>query len=309
MGRGLGRRRGGGPLIGGVLVDLSGWQGLFWIDAAVAAACVPVTLRAVEESRDPNRSRSIDLAGTVVIAVVLVPPVLALRKGAEWGWGSVATIGCLVVSAVASVASVAVERRVSAPLVDLRLLRNRVLVGATLAILLVAGAINALMYVPSLYFQNPDAFGMGALEAGLATLPAAAAMILVTPLITPVAVTIGPAIAVALGFALAAVGFGVLAFVGASWAYAAFVLPLIAVAVGLGFANGPASVDGVRLGRRGRRRGRRRARAARRPPPGDARCPADPSGRGGCRELAHDPNAPAGHRRAPGRPPSTAARC
>ena len=25
-----------GPLIGGLLVDLTGWQGLFWIDAAIA---------------------------------------------------------------------------------------------------------------------------------------------------------------------------------------------------------------------------------------------------------------------------------
>ena len=56
------------------------------------------------------------------------------------------------------------------------------LVGATLAILLVAGAINALMYVLSLYFQDPAAFGLSALQAGLATLPAAAAMIAVTPL-------------------------------------------------------------------------------------------------------------------------------
>ena len=52
-----------------------------------------------------------------------------------------------------------VERRVTAPLVDLQLLRNRVLVGATLAILIVAGTINALMYVLSLYFQDPAALG------------------------------------------------------------------------------------------------------------------------------------------------------
>ena len=50
---------------------------------------------------------------------------------------------------------VVVERRVEAPLVDLALLRNRILVGATLAILIVAGTINALMYVLSLYFQDP----------------------------------------------------------------------------------------------------------------------------------------------------------
>jgi EmrB/QacA subfamily drug resistance transporter len=230
-----------GPLVGGVLVDTTGWQGLFWIDAAIAAACVPVTLRSVEESRDPARPRSIDLAGTVLVAVILVPLVLALSEGGDWGWLSARTISCLVISILGAVGFVAAERRVSAPLVDLRLLRNPVLVGATLAILIVAGAINALMYLLSLYFQDPSAFGMSAMQAGLATLPAAAAMIAITPLITPLAVRIGTRYAIALGFALAAVAFAALGFVSSSWTYAAFVLPLIIIAVGLGLANGPAS--------------------------------------------------------------------
>ena len=230
-----------GPLIGGVLVDTTGWQGLFWIDAAIAAVCVPVTLRTVQESRDPTRSRSIDWTGTVLVALVLAPVVLALSKGNDWGWASVATLGCFAVSLVSLALFVKVERRVSAPLVDLDLLRNRILVGATLAILLVAGSINALMYVLSLYFQDPDGFGMSAFEAGLATLPAAAAMIAITPAITPLAGKIGGGRAVALGFGLGTLGFAVLAFVEASWTYAAFVGPLLVLSVGLGLANGPAS--------------------------------------------------------------------
>src|SRR3954452_10482961 len=187
-----------GPLLGGLLVSLSGWQGLFWIDAAVAAACVPLTLARVQESRDPNRSKSIDFVGTVLIAAILVPLVLALSEGSDWGWTSVAVIGCLVVSVLSVVAFVRVEQRVAAPLVDLQLLRNAVLVGSTLAILLVAGVIGALMYLLSLYFQDPAAFGYNALEAGLATLPAAAAMIAITPLITPLAQKIGSRQAVGL---------------------------------------------------------------------------------------------------------------
>src|SRR4051794_21061056 len=145
-----------GPLVGGVLVASTGWQGLFWIDAAVAAACVPVTLLGVKESRDPNAPPSFDIGGMLLIAVILVPLVLALSEGSGWGWTSAATIGCLVVSVVGVFAFVAVEQRVAAPLVDLQLLRNPVLVGATLAILIVAGAISALMYLLSLYFQDPS---------------------------------------------------------------------------------------------------------------------------------------------------------
>ena len=230
-----------GPLVGGVLVDLTGWQGLFWIDAAIAAVCIPLTLLRVEESRDPNRSRSIDFAGTALIAVALVPLVLALSKGSDWGWVSAATLGCLAVSVIGAVLFVIVEKRVTAPLVDLALLRNQVLVGATLAILIVAGTINALMYVLSLYFQDPAAFGMSALQAGVATLPAATAMIVITPFITPIAVRIGTRYAIAVGFGLAAVGFGALAFVQSSWEYLAFVLPLVGLSAGLGLANGPAS--------------------------------------------------------------------
>ncbi|WP_424229685.1 MFS transporter [Actinophytocola sp.] len=230
-----------GPLIGGALVDTTGWQGLFWIDAGIAAACVPLTLRTVSESRDPNRPRTIDIAGTLLVAGVLVPFVLALSKGADWGWGSVATIGCLVVSALACVGFVLVEQRVRVPLVDLRLLRNAVLVGSTLVILIVAGAINGLMFVMSLYFQDPAGLGMSPLQAGLATLPACVGLVLATPFVSPLATRIGSRMVVAIGFVITTAGFAALLFLSESWHYGLFVLPLVAVAVGMGFSNGCAS--------------------------------------------------------------------
>ena len=230
-----------GPLVGGVLVETTGWQGLFWIDAAIAAACIPLTLATVQESRDPHRSRSIDFLGSILVALALAPVVLALSEGNDWGWTSPAVIGCFAVAIASTLLFVRTERRVAAPLVDLKLLKNRVLVGATIAILIVAGTINGLMYLVSIYFQDPATLGMSALEAGLATLPAAAGMIVITPFITPLASRIGGGRAVAVGFALATVGFAALAFVESSWTYAAFVLPLVGLAVGLGIANGPAS--------------------------------------------------------------------
>src|SRR5215510_4300541 len=48
-----------GPLIGGALVDFTGWQGLFWLDAIIAALCIPLTLATVPESRDPRRPHTI----------------------------------------------------------------------------------------------------------------------------------------------------------------------------------------------------------------------------------------------------------
>ncbi len=230
-----------GPLLGGVLVELTTWQGLFWVDAAVAGVCMAMTAATVTESRDTERPRSIDIGGSVLVAFTLTPVVLALSKGSDWGWTSLATLGCVALSVVAGIAFVAVEKRVAVPMLDLALLRNRVLVASTIAILIGAGTINALMYLVSLYFQDPSTLGFSSLQAGLATLPATAGLVLVAPLVPRVAAKFGGRKVVGAGFAITAAGFAAIGFVEGSWRYGAFVLPLVAVAVGMGLSNGPAT--------------------------------------------------------------------
>jgi EmrB/QacA subfamily drug resistance transporter len=230
-----------GPLLGGVLVDVTGWQGLFWVDALVAVACMALTRATVAESRDPNRPPTIDYAGSLLVGLTLAPLVLGLSQGSTWGWVSVPMFLCLAVSAAAGFAFVAVERRVALPLLDLGLLRNRILVGATVAILIGSGTINALMYLVSIYFQDPGALGFTPLQAGLATLPATAGLVVVAPLVPRLAAHFGGRRVIALGFAVTSAGFAWIGFAGASWTYLAFLLPLVTVAVGMGLSNGPAS--------------------------------------------------------------------
>jgi EmrB/QacA subfamily drug resistance transporter len=230
-----------GPLMGGVLVSFMGWQGLFWVDAVIGALCILITARGVSESRDTTRSHSIDYAGSALIALTLGPLILALSKGGDWGWGSLATLGCIALGVAAGFGFVAVERRVAVPMLDLALLRNRVLVGATVAILIGAGTINALMYLLSLYFQNPDALGFTTLQAGLATLPATVGLVAIAAAVPRLTARLGGRRVIGLGFLITAIGFAAVGLVDADWRYRAFLLPLVAVAVGMGMSNGPAS--------------------------------------------------------------------
>lgn len=230
-----------GPLLGGVLVDVTGWQGLFWIDAVVAVVCMGITYAAVAESRDPDRPRSIDYLGTLLVALTLAPLILGVSKSGDWGWLSAGTIGCLAVSVVAGYLFVVVEKRVAVPLLDLALLRNRVLVGATLAILIGAGTINGLMYLLSLYLQNPVALGFTPLQAGLATLPATVGLVVVAPMVPQLARRWGGRQTIGIGFLVTTAGFVVVGFTQASWTYVWFLPPLIAIAVGMGLSNGPSS--------------------------------------------------------------------
>ncbi len=136
---------------------------------------------------------------------------------------------------------VVVERRSPAPLVDLQLMRNKLLIGATLGILIGAGTINGLMFVVSLYFQDPETLGMSPLEAGLATLPATIGLVVSAPLVPKWAAKFGTRQIVALGFAITAGGFVALMAIKSSWEYGVFVIPFLAAAVGMSMSNGPCS--------------------------------------------------------------------
>jgi EmrB/QacA subfamily drug resistance transporter len=232
-----------GPVVGGVLNEATGWQGLFWIDAAIAVVCVPWALRTVPESRDPDRPRSIDVAGSLLVAGILTPFVFAMTQGSSWGWWSVPTVVCLAISVLAALGFVVVERRIPAPLLDLALLRNPRLIGATVAILIGAGAIAGLSLLISLYFQDPATFGMSSLEAGLASLPLALALVVIlsAPAVTPLAHKFGPRPVIMTGFVLMTAGFVFLGAIQPSWSYWVLLPALLAIAIGLGLSNGPAA--------------------------------------------------------------------
>ncbi len=140
--------------------------------------CVPLTLRDGRRSRAIRTGRARSTAsGTVLDRAHPRPGGARAQQGQRLGLG-VRSHARMLRGLDRRRPSLFVARRAAGRRPrssTLRLLRNRVLVGATLAILIVAGTINALMYVLSLYFQDPAALGMSALEAGLATLPAAAA--------------------------------------------------------------------------------------------------------------------------------------
>jgi MFS family permease len=93
----------------------------------------------------------------------------------------------------------------------------------------------------SLYLQDPAALGLSPLGAGLAILPATAGLVVIAPFVPKMAARVGGRKVVGLGFAITTAGFVVMGFADGSWRYVNLLVPLIAVAVGMGLSNGPAS--------------------------------------------------------------------
>ena len=149
-----------GPLVGGLLVDSTGWQGLFWIDAGIAVRLHPdhdAVDRGVARPDTPTFDRLVRHGARRHDPGAADPGGLARAPTGDGT--SPKVLGLLLVSIVSVFLFIAVEKRSPAPLVDLALMRNKVLIGATLGILIGAGTINGLMFVVSLYFQNAYALG------------------------------------------------------------------------------------------------------------------------------------------------------
>jgi EmrB/QacA subfamily drug resistance transporter len=162
-------------LVGGPLVDGPGWEWIFFINIPLGLAALALSPRLLRESRASQTRRSYDPAGALTITGALVLLVYALVEAPDVGWGDPQTILLLVGSAVLLAAFALVEWRHSAPLVPLRLLRSRTLVGANAVMFLVAAVAVGMPFVLTLYAQQ--ILGYSAVKFGVSSVVLAAAVV------------------------------------------------------------------------------------------------------------------------------------
>jgi MFS family permease len=124
-----------GPLVGGALVEASGWQAVFWINAPIVLLALLLAAVGVRESGDPAL-RSLDLAGAALATGGLASLVAGLIRTATHGWTSLPTVVLLAVGGTTLVAFVLYERRIAEPLVPVGLLADRRFRAATAAVAL-----------------------------------------------------------------------------------------------------------------------------------------------------------------------------
>lgn len=160
-----------GPPIGGLLVELS-WHWVFVVNVPVGVLAVLGARRVLRESRDERDPRWPDAVGTGLLIVGVGLAAWGLVGAPDHGWGTVRTIGALVVGLALVAAAVAQSRRVAdhrAPALDVELFRDRTFSAATLSALLFSIAFGAMLLGNVLFMTGP--WGYSELRAGLALAP------------------------------------------------------------------------------------------------------------------------------------------
>jgi EmrB/QacA subfamily drug resistance transporter len=157
-----------GPVLGGWLVEEVSWRAAFLIVPALASAAVPIALRHVPESRDPEAHRP-DLAGALLATGGLAGLVYGLIEFSASGFGDPRVLAALLIGVLALGAFVVVELRGKNPMVPISLFRSRGFGGANLVTLLFYMALTGSLYL--LPFLMMQVHGYSATVAGSVFLP------------------------------------------------------------------------------------------------------------------------------------------
>jgi EmrB/QacA subfamily drug resistance transporter len=221
-----------GPFVGGALVAWN-WRAVFWINVPVALTVALIAVRHVPESRDPDSSGDIDLAGAALAVLGLGTITFALTSiGGPASTGPVVVAS--VIGAVALISFLVVEAWSPHPLLPLTMFRDRLFRAANLATLLIYGALGIFFFL--LVLQMQIVAGFSPMVSGTALLPVTALMLLLSARSGALADRIGPRLQLTVGPLLAAAGFGLATRIGPGAAYLTDVLPAVAT-LGLGLAS------------------------------------------------------------------------
>lgn len=169
-----------GPLIGGAMATFFGWRAVFWFTVPLGVAGLTWAHRTLRREPRPDRGEPFDLPGALLWSLALGGAVLALAEGGALGWGHPLVVVGVAVFAAAVPALIAVERRVTHPLVDMYLFADRARSMAYLSGFLLAMARFAVVLLVGLYVQA--AGQQDPLGAGLRVFPLAVGMGTAAPL-------------------------------------------------------------------------------------------------------------------------------
>lgn len=158
-----------GPTLGGLLTEAVDWRAVYVFQAAVGVGLAALGWLRVD-NRPVGEPQPFDWTGFGVLAVGLTAALVALMQALVWGWDAVPTI-LLFLAGVALIAVYAVfELRSAHPLLEIRLLRSRAMVGIVLAMFAAQFVLNGFLIYMATYFQH--VFGYGPLLAAVALVPA-----------------------------------------------------------------------------------------------------------------------------------------
>ncbi|MGA7396050.1 MAG: MFS transporter [Solirubrobacterales bacterium] len=221
-----------GLLLGGVLTEYLNWRWNMYVNVLFAIpTAIGVGILLVNHV--PNVRVRMDIPGALAASAGLFGLVFGFSQAESSGWDATSTLVSLVLGVALLIAFVLIERRVSNPMLPLRVLADRNRGGSYIAV----GVAGASMFGAFLFltYYLQQTLGFSPVKTGLAFLPMIAGLMFsAMSASTKLLPRFGPRPLVPTGMVVAAAGMILLSGVEVDSTYVANVLPGL-ILLGLGF--------------------------------------------------------------------------
>jgi EmrB/QacA subfamily drug resistance transporter len=203
-----------GPVLGGSFLSFLNWRWAFYVNVPVIVIGFLICRGAVPET--PRMANvKLDVWGLLFLVPGIGVLVLAIMEGHAWGWTSPVMFGLYAMTVVCVIGFIVTERRVSSPIIDLRLFRHPMFLTALIAGFSVGAFVGIGSFLPPLYLMNVQGFAPYAV--GLMLLPIPMLVVIVPPLVGKWIDTRGPVLLIVVGqIALLAAAFAQMQFIADS---------------------------------------------------------------------------------------------
>lgn len=224
-----------GPTLGGLLTAIS-WRWIFYVNVPIGIIGLIASVRILTERLHRNPGR-FDPLGAILLAVGLAGLTAGLSFGQELGWTSPTIITIIVVGVAALIALPFVEMRVSNPIIQLSLLRNRVFLSANVSLILSFLAMFAVSFMLPFYLEQLKGFHTE--QAGLLLTPLPITIALIAPFSGSLADRFGTRWLAAGGLSIACIGLVLISFLNAQSSIFDIIWRLVFAGVGQAFFQSP----------------------------------------------------------------------
>jgi EmrB/QacA subfamily drug resistance transporter len=234
-----------GPIVGGTLVSSIGWRSIFWINIPVGLVAIVLALRFIPESKAP-RPRRFDPVGQALVFVLLATLTFGIIEAPNWGWTSAPILGTFAASVVALLTLLHYEPRREDPLVDLRFFRSIPFTSSIVASVASFAAFGGFLFLNTLYLQ--EVRDLSPVQAGLATVPMAVMIVLVSPLSGRMVGRRGPRLPLVISGLCSVIACAMLSGIDAGTPFAWLLAAYVIFGIGFGLVNAPvtnAAVSGM----------------------------------------------------------------
>ena len=158
-----------GLLAGGALTQALSWHWIFFVNLPIGVATFLLGNSLIPANRGLGLADGVDWLGSVLVTVSLMTAVYAIVQATSHGWGSPQVLGFGALAIGLMGAFLAVESRIRNPIMPLRILRLRGLVGSSAVRALLVTGMYSTFFLGTLYLEH--VLHYDALHTGLAFLP------------------------------------------------------------------------------------------------------------------------------------------